>query len=264
MPEPELSDEETKILLRKRIETTTKRVAMLAFSDGQSSSPESVDNNGTVSLLELPKGKFLITNFHVWDEFRNRRTTDKNCKVGLTGEGLVRPIDISDASVVSESQELDLCVLSYPPERIEAIGKEFFRPLNWPPTRMSEGEDVCFTGFPGVRRSVEEIQHPHINESISVLWHESVILWMHAEGISDRKVRMRFTNPNPETIQLSKKEIGEYRWGGMSGSLVYRKDSALSRFVPCGILHAAGNGKNATFFATHLDFIHDDGTIIVS
>ena len=261
MIEPELTDEEANRLLRQRIIKASKRVAMLAFSRGEPSSPEEVNNNGTVSFIELPGGKFLVTNHHVWDTFRSCRANDATYKLALTGEGLVMPIDISDAVAVSESQELDLCVLSYPPERIEALGKEFCVPPSWPPARANDADDISMTGYPGMRRTVETMVHPQLNESIPVLWHESVILYLHADGVSSRQARLRFTNPNPEVMQLSNRPITEFRWGGMSGSLVYRLDPNQNRFLPCGILHAAGEGLDAIFYATHLDFIQPDGSI---
>lgn len=264
MTEPELSDNEAYQLLRQRIAKASKRVAMLAFARGEPLAPEGVDNNGTVSFIELPGGKFLVTNHHVWDTFRNRRAVDPTHKLALTGEGLARPIDISDAVVVSESAELDLCVLSYPPERIEALGKEFCVPPHWPPTRANDNDDVSVTGYPGMRRTVETMIHPDLGESIPVLWHESVILYLHAEGISARQARLRFTNPKPEVMQMSKRPITEFRWGGMSGSLVYRLDPGQNRFIPCGILHSAGVGLDATFYSIHLDFIRPDGTIAAS
>src|SRR5579872_1055388 len=261
MTEFEMSDEEAHQLLRQRITKTSKRVAMVAFTRGDSSTPDGVDNNGTVSFIELSGGKVLVTNHHVWDTFRNCKVDDPTYRLALAGDGLAQPIDISDAVVVSESLELDLCVLSYPAERIEAVGKEFCRPLLWPPIRASDTEDVSVTGYPGMRRTVEAMLHPHLNQSIRVLRHESVILYLHAEAVSARQARLRFTNPNPEIMWFSTRPITEFRWGGMSGSLVYRLDTAENRFVPCGILHAAGEGLDATFYATHLDFIRPDGTI---
>ena len=50
----------------------------------------------------------------------------------------------------------------------------------------------------------------------------------------------------------------EYKWGGMSGSLVYRLDENDNLFKPCGIMHGARDGLDTAFFATHLDFIQED------
>jgi hypothetical protein len=198
----------------------------------------------------------------VWDTFQSQRTNDSSYKLALAGQGLAQPVDISDAVLVSESRELDLCVLTYPPERIEGIGKEFCDPQVWPPPRTEDGDDVSMTGYPGMRRTAETMLHPQLGEFVPVLRHESVILYLHTEAVSSRQGRLRFTSVGPEVMPLSERPIDTFRWGGMSGSLVYRLDRAVKRFVPCGILHAAGEGLDATFYCTHLDFIRGDGMIV--
>ena len=261
MNDPELTDDETRRLLRLRIEKASRRVAMAAFIRGEPPSPEGADNNGTVSFLKLPGGKFLVTNHHVWDTFQAQRVNDPSYRLALGGPGLTPPVDISDAELVSESQELDLCVLSYPAERIESIGKEFCDPHGWPPRRTEDGDEVSVTGYPGIRRRPDAMLHPLLGKVVPVLRHESVLLYLHTEATSSRQGRLRFSSDKPEVIHFSEKPIDSFRWGGMSGSLVYRLDQAANRFVPCGILHAAGEGLDATFYCTHLDFVCGDGTI---
>lgn len=262
MDDPELTDDEARRLLRLRIEKATRRVAMAAFVRDEPPSPEGADNNGTVSLLKLPGGKFLVTNHHVWDTFQDQRANAPSYKLALAGQGLVQPVDISDAKLASESRELDLCVLSYPPEYMEGIGKEFCDPQMWPPPRTEEGDDVFVTGYPGMRRTAEAMLHPKLGQVVPVLRHESVMLYLHTEATSVRQGWLRFRSASPEVMPLSERPIDAFRWGGMSGSLVYRLDRAKSHFFPCGILHAAGEGLDATFFCTHLDFIRSDGTIV--
>ena len=235
---------------------------MLAFVSGDPPLPTGVDNNGTASFIELPGGKFIVTDHHVWSTFQDNRATDSTDRLLLTGQGFSQPVDVSDAGVVSEDRELDLCVLSYPADRIENMGKEFCNLTNWPPRRASENDDASVTGYPGMRRNAEEMQHPELNEVVPILRHESILLYLRAEATSIRQTRLRFATPNPEIIQLSSRPITEYRWGGMSGSLVYRLDTTESRFFACGILHSAGEGLDAIFYATHLDFIQPDGTIV--
>lgn len=181
MSDEEMSDDEARRLLALRLEKASRRVAMAAFVRGEPPTPEGADNNGTVSFLKLPGGKFLVTNHHVWDTFQSQRSSDSTYKLVLTGQGLTQPVDIGDAQLVSESRELDLCVLSYPPERIEGIGKEFCDPQVWPPPRTEEGDDVSVTGYPGMRRTAETMLHPGLRKVVPVLRHESVILYLHTE-----------------------------------------------------------------------------------
>jgi hypothetical protein len=60
-----MSDEEARENALRLQEKAGRRVAMLAFARGKFSTPEGVDNNGTASFIEFPKGKFIVTNFHV-------------------------------------------------------------------------------------------------------------------------------------------------------------------------------------------------------
>ena len=46
---------------RQLQEKISHRVAMLAFVRGDPPTPQGVDNNGTASFVQFPKGKFIIT-----------------------------------------------------------------------------------------------------------------------------------------------------------------------------------------------------------
>ena len=63
---------------------------MLAFARGNFSTPEGVDNNGTASFIEFPKGKFIVTNFHVWDHFRTQRLDDPGLQTGDAWAGILK------------------------------------------------------------------------------------------------------------------------------------------------------------------------------
>lgn len=259
MDDSNLTDTEVCALLRQRMAQAGTRVAMAVFARGDVA--DSVDNNGTVSLLHLPDAKLIITNHHVWDRFRKEHANDPDYRIALTGQGFCHPIDISDSRVISENEEHDLCVLSYSAERLEAVGKEFYISPQWPPKRAATDEDILIAGYPGMCRSVEAAVHPVTGESVSVLHHELVLLYPTVEAVSERQLLLKFRSPTSEVHNLSGRPIDRYRWGGMSGSLVYRLDAKENRFVPCGILHAAGEGLNAVFVATHLDLIGSDGVI---
>lgn len=255
----DISDDEAKRLLRQRMEQAGKRVAMAVFVRGDTA--ESVDNNGTASLIQFPSSKLVVTNHHVWDQYRREHETDPDYRIALTGNGFSRPIDISDAEVVAESEQHDLCILSYSAERLEAAGKEYCVPPTWPPTRAKVGENIAIAGYPGMWRSPETVSHPTTGEIVSALRHEICLLYLAVEAVSDSQIRCAFRSSNPETLMLSNRPVTEYRWGGMSGSLVYRYDDTEARFVPCGIFRAAGEGVNTVFYAAHLDLISEDGTL---
>lgn len=255
----DLSDDEAIVLLRQRMEQAGRRVALAAFARGDTAA--SVDNNGTASLIQFPSRKLIVTNFHVWDEFRREREDDSNYRIALTGGGFVQPVDISDAQVVDESEQHDLCILEYPSERLEAVGKEYCVPPTWPPVRAADGEHVAIAGYPGIRRSAEDVAHPETGQTVNALRHEICLLYMAVEAVSDSQIRMTFRSDTPETLMVSERPMTEYRWGGMSGSLVYRFDELQASFVPCGIFRAAGEGSDTVFYATHLDRISAEGEI---
>lgn len=257
-----LNDAEARELVRKRMGEAGRRVAMAAFTRG--STAESVDNNGTASLLHLPDEKVIVTNYHVWNHYVDECANDVDYRIALTGAGLCRPIDISDAELIYENELHDLCVLSYPADRLEAVGKEYVRPPQWPPKRAKDGEVIAIAGYPGMRRSAEAMTHPLTGEIVSTLRHELILLYLAVEAVSDSQLRMTFRSSTPEIHNLSDRPIDEFRWGGMSGSLVYRFDTDENRFVPCGIFRAGGEGLNTVFYATHLDLIQSDGPIQAS
>ena len=136
----EMSDDEAMERARQLQEKMSHRVAMLAFVRGDPPTPQGVDNNGTASFVQFPKGKFIITNHHVWNHFRTERANDPDYQLAMLGQGFSLSIDLSDAELISENETLDLCVLSYPPDRIEANGHEFAELRGWPPQRPAIGE----------------------------------------------------------------------------------------------------------------------------
>lgn len=260
MSELEFTQHEIDEAVRRYMENGGKHVAMVTFTRGDTAAD--VDNNGTASFLHLPAGKFVVTNHHVYDQFRQQRSVDPTCRIALTGTGLCRPYDISDAELVSENERLDLCVLKVDERVVEAMGKQFVEFRNWPPRSANDGENMIFIGFPGVRRTVESLDHPENGGSIDVLRHEAIVLCPTKEGTSDTGIRMAFTNPTTTIATFSAPPIGEFPWGGMSGSLVYRLDRETNKFLPCAILREAGESLQSPFYATNLNSIASDGSII--
>src|SRR4051794_35300827 len=139
MSDQEMTDEEVKQLLKQRLNEASPRVAMVAFADGDPPSAEGVDNNGTVSFLELPGGKFIVTNYHVWYHYQEQKKIRPNYVLALLSKQISQSIDISVAQLVSESPELDLCVLSYPHEIIESRQHKYHI-LKKPICRPVEGD----------------------------------------------------------------------------------------------------------------------------
>jgi hypothetical protein len=251
MAEHEMTKEEVEQRTKKLMEGMSRHVAMAAFLRPGFRDAEAVENNGTVSLLEMPGGKFLVTNHHVWDTFVEQRDRRPGLRLALTGQGIEQPVNISGAELVDSDAGLDLAVLRFDRnDLIESIGRSFYRPKRFPLDVPVEGDDVAFLGYPGMRR-----------EPTGPLRYESVLLALKVAAVSDRKIMLRFDNPNPDIILFSPKPLTEFRWGGMSGSMVYRLDPELNQFFVAGFVHAAGEGLQASFYAGRADLIQDGGTI---
>jgi hypothetical protein len=253
-----LSDEEARKSLKRLMDKGGRRVAIAMCVDGNEA--RDVFDNGTVSFVQIGGEKFILTNHHVWEAFEEYRKDSQSCRLAIGGDGLAQPIDISDAEVIDVDSDLDICVLRYPSERIENVGKEYCIVDSWPPRRASEGDDVVFCGFPGNRAKVSTMQTPRAIED-QVFAHELVLLSMRVESQSDRKLRMCFSEEKPEVQQFSSYPIQDYIWGGMSGSLVYRLDSTEIKLVPCAIFHSSSGELDGAFYATHLDLVNKNGTL---
>ena len=240
----------------KAIQELTQRlsqhVAMVAFVSPGQQSLDTVVDNGTISLLNLPSGKFLVTSYHVWRSFVDMREDIPGSKLVLTGLGSSRPVDISDAELVDADDRIDLAVLKVEAsDEIELVGKSFYVPKRFPLDVAVQDDETVLVGFPGNRREA----------TAELLCLESVLLGLNVAGVTDRTLFLTFTNPKPTVHLFSSKPITEYRWGGMSGSMVYRYDPLLQHFFVTGFLHSATEGLCASFLASRADVIQADGTI---
>jgi len=237
---------------KELLEKMSQHVAMAIFVPPNPAVPKDVMNNGTMSFIELPRGKFLVTNYHVWDTYREERKKLPGLRLAVTGHGFEQPVSVSDAEVVDEDEGFDLVVLRFEAHQlIESVGKEFYKPKRWPLDTVMEHDDVALVGFPCNRKRPTD----------EYLGFESLLLALKVESVSDRKMRLRFLNPEPSIHWFSPRPITEFEWGGISGSMVYRLDPVLMRFFVTGFLHAAGRGLDAVFYASRADVIQEDGTI---
>jgi hypothetical protein len=250
--EPEMTPEEERTKTKELLTKMERHVAMAAFVVPEPATPYSVINNGTASFLELPKGKFIITNYHIWDAFQQQRREVPGLRLAVMGEGYCRPVDITTAKLVDEDEGLDLAVLQFEAnDVIEAVGKKFYVPKQWPLCPADDGGDMVVVGYPGNRKEPTQ----------DYLRFESFLLGLTVLSVSDRKYMLGFVNPNPAIQQFSSRPIDAFTWGGMSGSMAYRLDLETNQFHVAGFLHAAGEGLQASFFAGRADVLQDDGKI---
>lgn len=249
--EPEMTPEEERQGTEALLSAMSRHVAMAAFVDPPPITAKGVRSNGTVSFLNLPGGKFIVTNHHVWQGFKDFQASNPGSRLAAMGTGRVRPVDITSAELVDEDAGLDLAVLKFDANYvIESVGKAFYMPKRWPLDVATEGEDVAAVGFPGNRKLRNDD-----------LLFESCLLGLKVLSVSDRKYMLGFENDNPIIQRFSNRPIEEWVWGGISGSMAYRLDLRDNQFHVAGFLYAAGEGLNASFFASRADVLNEDGTI---
>lgn len=250
--EPEMTPDEERARTRELMTQMGRHVAMAAFVLPEPATPAGVVNNGTASFLELPGGKFILANYHVWDEFARPRRVIPGLRLAVTGEGFTRPVDISTAELIDSDEGMDLAVLRFAAnDVIESVGKRFYVPKRWPLDAARVGDDVVALGFPGSRK----------DPTPGYLHFESVMANWKVVSVSEGNYMFAFTNPNPIIHQFSSRSLDQIAWGGMSGSMVYRLDPDTNQFHVTGLLHAAGEGLQGSFFAGRVDCLTADGKI---
>jgi len=222
---------------------------MAAFIPNRYAMPEDIITNGTVSFIQTPERKILLTNAHVWNGFLDEKANTPNAEFVLLGKG--EAIGITDATLIAIDEGRDIAVLTCDrPEEVAKIGKSFYAPKVWPPAPPAEGEDMVFVGFPGMHRSEE-------GNTITVvhsLFAPRVI------GIGDRLIRLEFTNSDKVVEQFKEglKPFGPL--GGVSGSALYRFLSGTTKFDLSGVVFGAGDNL-ACIMAARLDCLNGDGSL---
>jgi hypothetical protein len=247
-----MTPEEDRERTQAHLTAMSRHVALAAFVGPAPATANDVRTNGTVSFLELPAGKFIITDHHVWQGFKEFQDSTPGARLAVTGTGHVAMVDITSAELVDEDDGFDLAILKYDAnEEIEKIGNAFYSPKRWPLDTAREEDDVVVVGYPGRRR----------NPTPEYLEFESVLLGLKVIAVSDRKYMFGFTNSNPIIHLFSNRPIEQWLWGGMSGSMVYRLDLNSNQYHVTGFLRAAGEGLNVSFYAGRADVLNENGTI---
>src|SRR5262249_51476400 len=135
-------------------------------------------------------------------------------------------------------------------EQVGMIGKSYFRAAVWPPARPTPETSAVVIGFVGEHRQVGGAS---LGINLSVICDK-------VTSVSDR----HFVLVDEQRARVSGKvnptlgELGEL--GGMSGSPAFAVGvDGNASFA--GLLYEAGEGKEATVFAVHADFLTAEGKI---
>lgn len=105
-------------------------------------------NTGTGLLLELQGRFFVVTAWHVYDEYA-RRKGDGQDVVLLVGDVLLEP-----PRVALRDSANDIVFLDVPADRLPDLEAVPYRPgTRWPPRRVTTDDVVFFCGLPAYLRS---------------------------------------------------------------------------------------------------------------
>ena len=117
-------------------------------------------NNGTMTLISRNSKRFGITNYHVIEEYRNRRSEEPNIRFCVGNA----EIDVESA-ILDEDQDLDLCTFCFDEYEEESFGSDgevptrFLEIESFENTNLQEGSFVLLGGYPGVWRERPSSNH---------------------------------------------------------------------------------------------------------
>ena len=106
---------------------------MLAIATKENVGSLHVITNATGSLVDTGQKQILVTNHHVYSEFRLHQSKDPHSKLIMSGASGGPFLDISEVGCLSFDEEFDLAVLAVPPKRVITEGKLFAQSETWPP-----------------------------------------------------------------------------------------------------------------------------------
>lgn len=230
-------------------------VSMLLIIDEAKPFPGNVRGTGTVSLVDTGDRKILVTCAHVFEKYKKLSRASKSIGIIILGApGQLDHFRMAEFEVIDlERKHLDLVTIAPSrPVRLEDFGKKYYRGWPWPPRRAERGEQVAMIGFPGSTLMAipggMDIQPAYFQEFVG--------------SANERYFLIFDEHDERDTVGICEggHEIREPpHWGGMSGTAAFAYDPNIGDARLVGFLQEAGEGKRATFFVTHADFILPDG-----
>lgn len=197
---------------------------------------------GSSGFLRTCSRRLLVTNHHVYKEM-----SCPGRRVFLCGKG--EWFSITNWDLVDQSQSVDLAVLAVPDDFNEGTLGKNFCVLPSSRLRISRGDTVFFVGYPALHRlrcgDELTISITPFCDTVSSV---SDLQFVVADETQGRK-EVRYS-AGLETFGST---------GGMSGSPIFTNEG--KRIVPVGVLSQGDETVHASFFATHIDFIQEDGSI---
>jgi len=229
--------------------------ALLLFPQ-QYGTPKDIITNGSCGLFESKKGKFIVTNYHVVNEYiRIKKENDKAIMLlsGLDSGKGSESINISEWQIIDTNEKLDLATIQIPSDfQLSKFGRETFKPKYWPSKRPNIDDVVCFVGYPGELRNFteKEMNISLLPGVLNVTSMSEQNIYVVDESI-DRKIYIYLSELKEEDLKTL---------GGLSGTPIFTQRDG--NFEIIGVFYESfGKGAKSSMICTHFDFIKEDGTI---
>ena len=178
--------------------------------------------NGTGTLLKLKDKYLLVTCYHVWDYFIEKKKAMPSAICALFA-GDCKILNLTSLEPLSHSKEKDLVVFDISPfvENDQIGVKKFIMPEEWPYKRPEIDDLVLFLGYPG------QIRQPD-KSRINIAWYFDFI-----RNISNNSIILR--DENQECIEeYYDKDLPLLTdLGGFSGCPVLMKPRTFKRRSRC-------------------------------
>jgi hypothetical protein len=222
----------------------------------QFGTPKDIISNGSCGLFESDKERFIVTNYHVVNEYLRIKNTNPKAIMllsGLDSGNGSESINISQWKIIDSNEKLDLATIQIPYDfLLSNYGRETFKPKYWPSKRPNIDDIVCFVGYPGELRYFTE-------EEMTISPFPSVL---NVTSISEQNIYI-VDESNERKIYVFLKELKEEdlkTLGGLSGSPIFTQRDG--EFEVIGVFYESfGDGAKSAMIGVHFDFIKEDGTI---
>jgi hypothetical protein len=200
-------------------------------------------------LWQTDQAKFIVTAYHVWEEFRNKLKKRPNGHLIFYLDG-DHAIPIFNFEVVSEDKSLDLVVLGGDGiEKLDLKEKAFFHQNNMPPTEVTSGSQIALLGYPKSLRIAEE---PYNTIGIVFMFGRAIVS---EYGL---KIRMLGNTPN-KFRSAAVPSLENFEMPGSSGGPVFLIGESGFQWI--GIVSEGGQGPDSDLIIVPSKHIGIDGRI---